>query len=145
MQLTLCYLPIAIFSSFNIMLGIQNENVICLFKVKVFYKASKEHIHHVHIYLPKDITIIPVNNKMTLINALRERKTWSHMDKSDEYQGKVQPQAICIMWRKPAQVAEAPSSLLREHGSRDIAVICCYKQTSTLLDGPCVAREHLKK
>ena len=42
------------------MLGIQNENVICIVKLKIINKTSEKSIHHIHIYLPQDILVITV-------------------------------------------------------------------------------------
>ena len=42
------------------MSGIQNENVICIVKLKIIDKTSEKSIHHIQIYLPQDILVIPV-------------------------------------------------------------------------------------
>jgi hypothetical protein len=65
------------------MLRIQNENVICIFQLKIFNKASEKDIHHVHINLPKSTFISPVSNELREllkgakeINARQTRPTW---------------------------------------------------------------------
>ncbi|CAK7345847.1 unnamed protein product [Dovyalis caffra] len=48
------------------MFGIQDENVICIVKLKIINETSEKSIHHVHIYLPKDILVIPVKDELRL-------------------------------------------------------------------------------
>jgi hypothetical protein len=57
------------------MLRIQNENVICISKLKIFNKAIEKNIHHIHINLPKSTLVIPVSNELReLLNAAKEIK-----------------------------------------------------------------------
>ena len=48
------------------MLGIQNENVICIVKLKVVNETGEKSIHHIHINLPKGILVIPVKDEPQL-------------------------------------------------------------------------------
>lgn len=64
------------------MLGIQNENVICIFELKVFNKASEENIHHVHINLPESIPMIPASNEnnksLSKKNKVEQESSMNH-------------------------------------------------------------------
>lgn len=74
-RIVITYSPVSIFSPFHIVLRIQNENIICIFKLEIFNKASEKNIHHVHINLPKSTLIIPVSNELgELLNASKTIK-----------------------------------------------------------------------
>lgn len=60
-RITVRYSPISIFSPFHIVLRIQNENVIRIFKLEIFNKASEKYVHHVHVNLPKSTPVIPIS------------------------------------------------------------------------------------
>lgn len=52
--------PVAISSYVSIMLWIQNENVIRIFKLQILNKAIKKHFHQIQVHLPQSIFIFPV-------------------------------------------------------------------------------------
>lgn len=54
-------IPVSIFSSLHIALGIQNKYVVSIMQFQIFYKTIEEGTHHINVNLPKTSFLIPLN------------------------------------------------------------------------------------